>query len=564
MHSDISAHFAQINFRYKDQEFGWVVQNKEVVKRILKLGVSITTLRALVLIGFSIVGVFASFIVTRNVQDEQFRQRALAVAKAVSAMPEVIDLAEHGDPKRALQSLTKEIAAKTGATYIVVANKDGVRMSHPNPKEIGIKIDGVLLALQGKSYTTLNNGSLGRSANGKTPIINYAGQIVGLVSAGFLISNFTNDIHNLELAFLGFGLGSILIGLLLSALLGRATRERLIRQELGLAQSTLAQREAVLHAIKEGVITFDSDNRVILINDEAKRLLELNDSVIGRSMDMVLSEGRLLDLLQGSAAQGDDEVLLNDKFSLRVQRRAVKRGGKSIGAVVTIRDRTEHIDLLRELDSVKNLTNALRAQQHEHSNRIHTINGLLELARFEEAKSYLGEIGNSDAALAEYLNNSIGNPTIMALILAKYSIARERGVDLTIHANANLLDLALDPNALITVIGNLLDNALDAVAGQPEAKVTLEIANFGDFKRILVSDNGNGLPEPDPFIVFEDGYSTKRGDAREHFGLGLPILKRLVLQGLGSVNCYNEQGAVFEILLPRSESAERKEGLIQR
>ena len=206
---------------------------------------------------------------------------------------------------------------------------------------------------------------------------------------------------------------------------------------------------------------------------------------------------------------------------------------------------------MRELDSVTNLTNALRAQQHEYANRIHTLNGLVELGRFEDVQKYLGEISTMDADLAEKLNDKIANQTVTALLLAKVVIAREKGVNLEIDPQTSLDDISLDVNAQITVIGNLIDNAIDATAGKADAKVTLSIeSSHSNTKIITVRDNGTGLPETRPEIVFQDGFSTKSAENSGHRGLGLAIVSRLVKQAGGTISCYNKHGAVFIVEIP--------------
>jgi two-component system CitB family sensor kinase len=206
---------------------------------------------------------------------------------------------------------------------------------------------------------------------------------------------------------------------------------------------------------------------------------------------------------------------------------------------------------MREIDSITNLTNALRAQQHEYSNRIHALTGLIELGRFEDARNYLGEISNLDADLAEKLTDRIANQTVTALLISKVTIARERGVRLEIEPKTSLDDITLDGNAQITVIGNLIDNALDAVAGSNQGQVTVTIESSPNNSKIItVRDNGIGLPEPRPDVVFQDGFSTKIAEGSSHRGLGLAIVSRLIKQAGGSITCYNNRGAVFVVEIP--------------
>ncbi len=509
------------------------------------------TNRTLIVLIAAILGLLLTFNIASNVEDNQFKQRALAVAESVAAIPQVAIYVEEKGHSSELQALANKVATQTGARYIVIADSNGIRLTHPNPALVGLRIDGPLLALQGKSYTTVNSGSLGRSANGKTPIFNASGKIIGLVSAGFLASSFTGETSYLRQAFLLYGIGLIILGFFLAEFLARRLRNRKIEAELQSIRTKYQEREAMLHAIKEGVITLTPHNRIVLINDEAKRLLQLDESAIGNSIESLIPHGRLLDLLEGEVHEDDDGLVLNESFSLRVNRRSVKLLGKDIGAVITVRDRTEHIGLMRELDSIKNLTNALRAQQHEYSNRMHTLTGLLELQRYEEASQYLGEISHVDANLAETLRDKLDDPTITALLLAKVSIAREKGVKLDISPLTSIGDLAIDQNAKITVVGNLIDNAIEATAGMQSAQVNVIFDQVRhNEKRIQVQDNGPGLPEPYPQVVFEDGFSTKSLQANSHRGLGLAIVSRLVKQAAGVVECRNDDGAIFTVVLP--------------
>jgi len=507
--------------------------------------------RALIVLVAALLGLIMTFNVAHHAQNQEYLTRALTLAESISIMPDVIELVQTGDANHELPPLALLIAKRTGASYIVFTDKNGVRLSHPNPALIGQRVEDAQATLAGMSTTSFNPGSLGLSANGRTPIFNSAGEVIGMVSAGFLTKTFSHQVKYLEGSFIFLGFGIILLGFILSEVLAHKLRNKRIEYELEEAKIMYQERDAMLHAIKEGVITLTTDRKIILVNDEAMRLLDLNKSAVGQPIDAVLPQGRLLDLLEGETPQGDDEIVLNENFSLRINTRPVKQLGRNIGSVITLRDRTEHIGLLRELDSVTNLTNALRAQQHEYANRIHTISGLVDLGRMNDAKQYLGEISTMDADLAEQLNDKIINQTVTALLLAKVVIAREKGVNLTINPKTSLNDLVLDLNAQITVIGNLIDNALDSVAGQANAQVSLTIeASHNQSKIITVRDNGSGLPEPRPEVIFEDGFSTKTSENSTHRGLGLAIVSRLVKQSGGIITCYNNHGAVLVVDIP--------------
>lgn len=360
--------------------------------------------------------------------------------------------------------------------------------------------------------------------------------------------------------FLFYGFGLLIAGLLLSELLVRLARGRALKEELVDVTARFQEREAMLHSIREGVITLTTANFITLINDEACRLLELAPNVVGKTVGEVVPLGRLRSLLLGQVGSGDDFRVLTDKFSILVNRRPVFDGGRDIGSVVTIRDRTEHVGLLRELESVQNFSEALRSQQHEYANRIHVLNGLLELSKYDEAIEFLGEIASVQSNLAEELNVKLGNSLITALMIAKAAIARERGVKLTIDVETAIDDLRIDQNALVTVVGNLVDNAIDAASGSPRAEVMVLFKQDSELEKIiLVHDSGPGLPEANPYIVFEDGYTSKPSRGAGHRGLGLAIVQRLIRQSSGAITASNEGGATFLVQIPVLETGELME-----
>jgi two-component system CitB family sensor kinase len=486
----------------------------------------------------------------RRSEDAQYEERALTVALATAALPQVEQGLATGDPGGALQGVAERVRIKTGAAYVVIIDRSGVRHSHPRPELIGRRVSEPVVALDGQTHTGVDNGRLGRSANGKAPVMDGQGQVIGEVSAGILESEISAQ-KNHELLRLALLTGLALIaGVLVSLWLARRLKRQTFGLELHAIAELLQEREAMLHGIREGVVTLDPDGRVSLVNDEARRLLGFGDLGAGQRLDELVPPGRLHDLLTGDVEPGDDEVVLTDRFCLKVNRMPVRLQGRDLGAVVTVRDRTEHVELLRELDSVESLTDALRGQQHEHANRMHTVAGLLELDRPEDAASYLTEVAGGAAGLAEELRDSVGNDTIVALLLGKATVARERGVVLTISSTAPIGDAVVQSRLAVTVLGNLIDNAVDAVAGQAAAAVSVELGRDADVFLIRVVDNGPGVPASDRGRLFEDGFSTKPERGGSHSGLGLALVHRLVTQAGGSVQLRDGLPTTFEVRLP--------------
>lgn len=489
--------------------------------------------------------------------DAQSEQRALSVALATAAVPQVGTALRDGDPHRSLAPLAERIRRQTGAAYVVVIDRTGMRRSHPDPLLIGQRVAEPLIANDGRPHTGVDNGHLGRSANGKAPVIAADGAVVGEVSAGILESQVARPKSDELRRLVLYTALALVGGALVSLWLSRRLKRQTFGLELHEVAELLQEREAMLHGIREGVVTLDSSGRVSLVNDEARRLLGFSAAGPGGKLDDVVPPGRLHDLLTGDVEPGDDEVVLTDRFCLKVNRMPVRLQDRDLGAVVTLRDRTEHVELLRELDSVATLTDALRGQQHEHANRMHTVAGLLELDRPQEAATYLQQIAGDAAGMAEELKDQIGNATIVALLLGKVTVARERGVQLTISSSAPINDAAVDGRLVVTVLGNLLDNAIDAVAGTAAAAITVQLTVEERSFLVRVTDSGPGLSAAERGSVFLDGYSTKPARDGVHRGLGLALVHRLVTQAGGGVQISADRPTTFEVRLPTREQPRR-------
>jgi two-component system CitB family sensor kinase len=514
----------------------------------------------LAVVVLTLVAGFGMFVqLTRTDLDQEFQQRALVIAEATAHVPQIQQAMASGDADHQVAALAEQLRRSTGAAYIVVVDVHGIRHSHPNSELIGQPIDSPLLGLDGRTHTRINEaGTLGRSANGVAPLLSQDGRVIGEVSAGILETRVSAEVRH-ELGTLLLYAGLVLaLGVAASLLLARRLKRRTFGLELHELATLLSEREAMLHGIREGVVTTDPAGRITLLNDEARRLLDLDgtDPVIGRPLDAVLPAGRLRDLLAGVAAS-DDETVLTDSRCLTVTRRPVVHGGRPLGAVATLRDRTELVGLLRELDGVRAFSEALRAQQHEHANRMHSIAGLLELGRPEDAAAYLAEISAAGSLPAEDLLARLGNPAVVALLLAKVTIAAERGVTLTVEVDPGLdvalRELALGEGPLVSVVGNLVDNALDAVAGRAGGRVAVRFAREGDGVTLAVRDDGPGI-DPSAGDVFADGVSTKPARNGVHRGLGLALVRRLVVAAGGTIAVHNDPGAHVRVSLPLAAS----------
>ncbi|MFF9061751.1 ATP-binding protein [Streptomyces sp. NPDC014882] len=484
--------------------------------------------------------------------DDQAMRRALAIAQTTAAVPQIAEDLRRTRPTAdgPVQREAERIRAASGAEYVVVMDLRGVRWSHTEPQEVGGHVStDPSEALAGREVMEIDDGTLGRSARGKVPLRDSTGRIVGAVSVGIEYDSVRARLVHAIPGLLAYAGGALAVGALAAWLISR----RVQRQTRDLAFSDisalLAEREAMLHGIREGVVALDRTGRVRLLNDEAQRLLGIGDEAVGRSPDEALGEGRTSDVLAGRVT-GTDLIAVRGQRVLVVNRMPTDDGG----AVATLRDRTELEQLGRELDSTHGLIDALRAQDHEHANRMHTLLGLLELEMYDDAVDFVGEVVGDHRATAEQVTEKIGDPLLAALLVGKATVAAERGVALRISDGTRLPDRLVDPRGLVTVVGNLVDNALDAVAGTVHARVEVELLAEGRTAVLRVRDTGPGVPPEQRELIFTEGWSTKRPPAHGKRGIGLSLVRRLAERqgGRASVSDARGGGAEFTVVLPEA------------
>ncbi|MET9140499.1 sensor histidine kinase [Streptomyces parvulus] len=483
--------------------------------------------------------------------DDQAMRRALAIAQT-TARPQVAEELRSTRPAAdgPVQTEAERIRKATRAEYVVVMDRQGVRWSHTDPERIGEVVStDPGQALAGRDVMEIDDGTLGRSARGKVPLRDAGGDIVGAVSVGIAYDSVRARLIHAVPGLFAYAGGALAVGALAAWLISR----RVQRQTRDLAFSDiaglLAEREAMLHGIREGVVALDRGGRVRLLNDEAQRLLGVGAEAVGRSPDEALGTGRTADVLAGRVT-GTDLLTVRGRRVLVANRMPTDDGG----AVATLRDRTELEQLGRELDSTRGLIDALRAQDHEHANRMHTLLGLLELEMYDDAVEFVGEVVGDHRVTAEQITERIQDPLLAAMLVGKATVAAERGVALRVSDRTRLPDRLVDPRGLVTVVGNLVDNALDAAAGGPHARVEVELRAEGRTVTLRVRDTGPGVPVEDRELVFTAGWSTKEPPAHRQRGIGLSLVRRLAERqgGSATVDAAYGGGAEFVVVLPEA------------
>jgi two-component system, CitB family, sensor kinase len=477
------------------------------------------------------------------------RERVLSVGQALAASAEVRAALRRDDPSRVLQPLAERVRRASDLGFVVFMSPTGVRYSHPNPDRIGGRFVGAIApARAGRAFTETTTGTLGPSVRSVVPIRD-GSRVAGLVSVGVLEATISDQVSDQLPGLLASLAIAVVVGVLLSLLLARRVR----RQTRGLDPDELAalydHHDAVLHAIREGIVVVDGDGRLVLANGEARRLLGLPDDAVGRPVAELVEQPELLAAMRGESAAGEGLHVVGARVLVTGQRSA-EREGHRIATVTTLRDRTELEGLVRELATVRGLADALRAQAHESANELHTVVGLVELGRHEDAIAFAtSRIGVTQDEV-DSVQRRVGDPALAALLLAKAAACRERGVHLALDPSSDLPADLVPSEDLVTIVGNLIDNALDALADGAGGRIEVQLLAEGERVLLQVRDDGPGIPADALGHVFEAGWSTKPGTAAGRRGLGLALVSSAASRLGGRAGAANDDGAVLTVELP--------------
>jgi two-component system CitB family sensor kinase len=490
------------------------IRRMRFTRQLLLLQIALVA--AVIAIGFALV----AWQLNRSLE-RQYEQRALAVARTVAADPALGDLVSKDD-SAAVQRIALRVDNTTGALFVVVTDGKGIRLAHPNPDQIGEPVStDPSQALSGREVVNIEKGTLGLSARGKVPVRNTSGKIVGEVSVGFDARQIRDEVLTLLARTASFAAAALLLGVAASALLARLLKRRTFGLEPAELADLVREREAVLYGISDGVLAVDAHLKVTMCNDEALRLLGLTVEP-GASIAHLDLPPRLREVFAGDSA--DNIVTVAGSRVLVAHHRPVTRDGKNLGSVLTVRDRTDLEQLTSELDAVRSLTGALRAQRHEFANRMHTVIGLLQTNAHDDALEYLRSVTQFQKLDEISESPAVRSATIRSFMAAKTARAAELGVTLRLSEASWVPQHLVAPVEVVTVLGNLVDNALDAAHASTRRPALVEVDLVADGTELVISvaNTGDGVPEAKMESIFIQGVSSHGPDR----GLGLAIARQ--------------------------------------
>ncbi len=532
-----------------------VINGMKKRKRLWNLWKTITLLVCTVVIfSLLVTDILISHNVERTTEDSQ-AEKAKTIARIVANDSIVIDGLAGKVDTALIQVYTNKILKSTDVQFIVVMDMNGIRKSHPNPQKIGHHFIGgdEGPVLKGNEHVSLAEGTLGISMRVFVPVFSETGEQLGAVAVGISADNVKERVkESRHIIYIGVGVG-VLVGVIGAILLARHIKKSLFGLEPHRIAKILEERNTMLLSVKEGIIAVDKEANVTLINNEAKRLFKksgLEEDFIGKDVELYMPNSRIKEVLQTGEVQLNEEqniygiTIVTNRVPLYVK-------GEIVGAIATFRDKTEIRKLAEELTGIRLYAEALRAQSHEFMNKMHVVLGLTHMKQYEELQKYVSSMVSEHQYEIGGVMKRIKSPVFAGFLLGKLSYAREKNIKLIIKEDSYLPEIYDERiiHELITVVGNLIDNALDAVTNCEKKQVEVGI-QYGDTLIITVQDTGKGIQEDEMDALFIKGYSTK-GDNR---GYGLYLVKESIQRINGEIHIHSMvgEGTTITIEIPKS------------
>jgi two-component system CitB family sensor kinase/two-component system sensor histidine kinase DcuS len=498
---------------------------------------------------------------TEEMLHEQIGQTALQTARTIAQIPRIRQALLEGDPQGEIQTLAENIRTQTGASFVVIGDSAQKRYSHPVPERIGQTFVGgdTGPALQeGKSYVSEAVGTLGRSLRGMTPIMDEDNAIIGFVSVGYLSESIHQSISAHLDKPLMYIIGMSVVGILSAVVIAGRLKKLTLGLEPSEITSLYLERVAVLQTIREGVLAIDHHGNIRVANQAARRYagLSLDERFAGRPASGIIPEAGLEQALRTGQSEFDQERTVNGQ-ELIFNIVPVFQDQKIQGVVASFR-RKDELDLLAaELSRVQEYSELLRVQTHEYSNKLHTIAGLIQIEAYREALELVVTESSGYEEFIRFLGESVPHPVIAAIILGKYNRAKELRINFAIDRDSSMADVPkwIRQEKIVTIVGNLLDNAFDAVLTQPQQlrMVEMSFTDLGNDIVFEVEDAGPGVPVDQLERIFEKGVSSK---GRGRRGVGLYLVRQRLdeLNGQIMVSRGSLGGALFTVVIPKEQT----------
>ena len=479
-------------------------------------------LGALVIITWLMVSMLVS-----SILEEYIGRNALNVSKTVSLTTVVHEGLKNKNSTQ-IQLYAESVRKATGARFVVVGDHEGRRYSHPVPERIGklmVGGDNPRALERGEAYVSKAVGTLGPSMRGKVPIFANSGKVIGVVSVGYLQETVESVTEGYLQRVLLWVFGLFLLGGIGTWLIARNVKQSIFGLEPVEIARLFRERNAILDSIREGVVAINDKGQVTMLDHEAAKILKIPpESGIGTSIESILPQTRMLEVLKSGEEQFDQEMIIGG-IEVIVNRVPIWQNDRVAGVVSSFRRKDEIDRMAQELTQIQEYSEVLRTQTHEYSNKLHTLAGLIQLGSHQEALDLIGRETSGYQELLGTLAETVPEPLLSAIILGKYNRAQELRIIFQLDPESRMIDIPkkINREKIVTILGNLLENALEAAQENTSGKrtVLLSMTDFGNDLIFEVEDSGSGIEDESVDLSLQHGFTTKSGTGR---GIGLSLV----------------------------------------
>ena len=486
-----------------------------------------------------------------NILNAQLETRLFNIAYFAAEDIQVKEALTEKMPIYNLNEHIEKMRVKTNVDFIVIFDMRGIRLTHPNERNIGMKFvggDETRVLTTAEEYISKAVGTLGTSIRAFVPVFQ-DGQQIGAVCVGSTVNEINKEKNEKMQQFVPFIIIGFLLGISCAFVLSANIKDEILGLEPKEITLMFKEKDAILENVKEGIITLNEKGNLIQYNKEAARILRLNEDDMGKNINEIYVVNKVFELMEFNKCSEDIEVKIRPGITILCKYNTMKNNkNEVIGYVVNFRDMTEVKEMAEELTGIKKMAWSLRAQNHEFMNKLHTISGLIQLEEYDEAIKYISKTARSGDGIIEVITSKIKYMSVAALLLAKYYKAEELRVKLEVNKQSNLTRLPklISEEDLLSVIGNLIENSLDAVNVDGTGKVFFKIYENEGNLIVELKDNGPGIPVEIREKIYEPRFSTKSGQR----GYGMYIIKNIIDHAHGEIILSIDNGTAWYVKIP--------------
>lgn len=494
-------------------------------------------------------------VIIDDIMHRYIGQQAMTVARLAAANETIIRAFDDPDPVRLIQPVAEKIRLETGASYVVIGNRDGIRYSHYDPEQIG-KLMGTSndpVFLEHRSVIYKGTGISGPAIKAKAPIYNARGELVGVSSVGYLYDDIEETIESYKDKIIHLSLLLLAGGILVAYFIARRVKALILGLEPEEISFLFKEKEATFESIRDAIVAVDTQEKIVSMNKRARELFHDQQMTIGAKLQQAQLKEAMRTVIESAQVQSNQRIFLGSEVYL-MHAAPIMQQGRVRGVAFTFRTASEIGQLTDEVSKIKSFSDHMRAQNQEYLNKLNTIHGLLVLERYEQAIELISDEVRERQDVIAFLMDSVKEPLVAACLLGKINRSKELKVRLEIDPDSHLTRILpeTDAKALVTILGNIIDNGMEAARDNKgaDAQVKVSFTDFGNDLIFDIEDNGPGISKDKQQTIFVQGFSTKPGD---HRGLGLAIVKHALLTVKGQIFIDRSPlgGSRFTIVIPK-------------